>query len=68
MNAKYNDFIKLWGMPIWMAVVSLAGLTLAILGTGIWHTLSWIALSIPVYVMVKHGRKFFRRKAQHQIR
>lgn len=62
MSTKNNDFLKLWGMPIWMAVITLIGLTLAILGTGVWHILSWIALTIPVYIMIKHGKKFFKYK------
>jgi len=62
MSTKNNDFLKLWGMPIWMAVITLIGLILAILGTGLWHILSWIALTIPVYIMIRHGKKFFKYK------
>jgi hypothetical protein len=46
-------------MPVLLALVSLAGLVIAILGTGFWHLLSWVALGYPVYVMGKFGRKFF---------
>ncbi len=49
-------------MPIWMAVITLIGLISAILGTGFWHVLSWIVLTIPVYIMIKHGKKFFKSK------
>lgn len=49
-------------MPVWMAVVTLIGLILAILGTGMWHIFSWIALSAPVYIMYKYGKRFFIRK------
>jgi uncharacterized membrane protein len=59
MASKNNNFFKLWGMPIWMAVVTMLGLIFALIGTGIWHVVSWIALCIPVYVMWKYGRKFF---------
>jgi hypothetical protein len=59
MTMKNNDFLKLWGMPIWMALVTMIGLVLAILGTGMWHVLSWIALTVPVYVMWKYGKRFF---------
>lgn len=62
MNAKNHNFMKLWGMPIWMALVTLLGLTFAILGTGMLHVLSWLALSVPVYIMIKYGRKFFHSK------
>lgn len=49
-------------MPIWMAAITLIGLVLAILGTGLWHILSWIALTIPVYIMIRHGKNFFKYK------
>ncbi|WP_432710736.1 hypothetical protein [Pedobacter sp.] len=62
MSIKNNEFLKLWGMPIWMAVITLIGLISAILGTGFWHVLSWIVLTIPVYIMIKHGKKFFKSK------
>jgi hypothetical protein len=60
MSAKNNEFLKLWGMPIWLAAITIIGLILAILGTGLWHVLSWIALTIPVYIMVKYGKTFFK--------
>lgn len=62
MKNKNRNFLKLWGMPIWMALITFIGLTLAILGTGIWHIFSWIALTIPVYIMVKYGKRFFISK------
>jgi hypothetical protein len=31
------------------------GLLSALLGTGIWHVLSWIALTIPILVCVRFG-------------
>jgi len=59
-NETKNLRLKLWGMPILMAVITLTGLISAILGTGIWHYISWISLSYPLYIMIKHGRKFFK--------
>lgn len=59
-NDTKNIALKLWGMPVLIALITLAGLIAAILGTGIWHYISWIALSYPLYIMVKHGRKFFQ--------
>jgi hypothetical protein len=49
-------------MPVLLAFVSMAGLVMAILGTGFWHLLSWAALSYPIYIMLKFGRKFFACK------
>ena len=47
-------------MPAILGVITLVGLILAILGTGIWHVLSWVALSYPVYIMVKYGARYFK--------
>jgi hypothetical protein len=30
------------------------------MGVGVWHIVSWIALSIPVYVMFRYGLKYFK--------
>ncbi|SEK66486.1 hypothetical protein [Parapedobacter koreensis] len=57
-----HKFVKVWGKPIWLFLITIAGLLFAIMGTGIaWYALSWIALGIPLYAMVKHGRAFFRQ-------
>jgi len=60
LNQRKNLSLKLWGMPILMAFITLTGLISAILGTGVWHYLSWISLSYPLYIMIKHGKKFFK--------
>ncbi|GGG85883.1 hypothetical protein GCM10007415_19150 [Parapedobacter pyrenivorans] len=60
MATKSNDFVKIWSKPILLFVVTIIGLLLAIIGTGIWHVLSWIALIIPIYVMVSYGARFFK--------
>lgn len=39
-----------WRIPMVLAVVSLVGLTAAILGDGFWHWLCWITLSVPLAV------------------
>lgn len=59
-NETKNVALKLWGMPVLIAFTTLAGLISAILGTGIWHYISWIILSYPLYIMIKHGKKFFK--------
>jgi membrane protein implicated in regulation of membrane protease activity len=55
-------------MPILLGVLTFLGLISAIIGTGIWHVLSWIALSIPLIIAVKHGRRFFEKKKKKQRR
>jgi hypothetical protein len=41
-------FLRLWGMPLVLVILILFGLLAALLGTGIWHPLSWMALSVPM--------------------
>jgi len=60
MPTKNYYFNKTWKMPILLAVLTSIGLLLAIMGTGVWHILSWIALIIPLYIMVKHGVKYYK--------
>ncbi|EDM34928.1 hypothetical protein PBAL39_00310 [Pedobacter sp. BAL39] len=60
MQQKNKSFMKLWGMPILLSVITIIGLLLAIMGLGIWHLLSWVFLSYPVYVMIRYGIKYFR--------
>lgn len=43
-----GPFMKLWGMPILLAVLTVIGLLSALLGDGIWDIVSAFALGIPV--------------------
>ncbi|SEN94893.1 hypothetical protein SAMN04488505_1198 [Chitinophaga rupis] len=47
-----SNFFQLWGWPLVMAILTIFGLLAALTGTGVWHWLSWIALSVPVVTMV----------------
>ncbi len=45
--------MKLWGWPLMLAVLTIFGLLSALLGQGgLWWVLSWIALAIPLAVIV----------------
>lgn len=44
-------FRKVWLIPSLLALSTLFGLLAALLGTGIWHLLSWITLAVPLVVM-----------------
>lgn len=55
-----SNFFQLWGWPLVMAILTIFGLLAALTGTGVWHWLSWIALSVPVVTMVVF---LFRRSA-----
>ncbi|MGP1717608.1 MAG: hypothetical protein ACTS9Y_10565 [Methylophilus sp.] len=44
-------FIHIWGWPIVLALLTGFGLLSALLGTGIWHWLSWAAIATPLLMM-----------------
>jgi hypothetical protein len=48
-------FWQVWLMPILMGVLSVFGLLSALLGTGIWHWLSWAALGMPLAIIAHYG-------------
>ena len=52
---------QIWGMPIAIGVMSAVGLISALLGDGIWDTVSWIALAIPVAVILWYGLRPHRQ-------
>ncbi|WP_374744679.1 hypothetical protein [Parapedobacter sp. 2B3] len=62
MPVNDKAWVRLWGMPILMGLITLVGLLLAIMGTGLWlHVLSWIALAIPLFAMARYGARFFKK-------
>jgi len=44
-------FIHVWGWPMLLALLTAFGLLSALLGTGVWHWLSWGAMAIPLIVI-----------------
>ncbi|MDR3023952.1 hypothetical protein [Chryseobacterium sp.] len=52
-----RTFLKLWGMPILLALLSIFGLIAALLGDGIWDILGWLTLSFPLFLIIKHYYK-----------
>jgi uncharacterized membrane protein YagU involved in acid resistance len=51
-----SSFRKVWGAPLLLAVLTVFGLLSALLGTGIWHWLAWIAIGIPLVVLAWYLR------------
>ena len=45
-------FRKVYGSAIVLAVITLYGLLSALFGDGVWDELSWVALAIPLTVIV----------------
>ena len=43
-----GTFMRLWGAPIVLAALTIAGLISALVGDGVWDYLSAVALAVPV--------------------
>lgn len=54
-----SAFMRLWGAPILFGVITAIGLLSALLGDGVWDTLSAVALGMPVAATAWYG---LRRK------
>lgn len=60
---------SVWSIPTALALLSLAGLAVAILGDGVWDWLCWTTLSIPLVVCtVKLWRQWPSPSAPDAIR
>jgi hypothetical protein len=55
-------FWRVYGWPLGLAVLSMVGLLSALLGDGAWDAFSWIALGIPLAVIL--WREFQARRRQ----
>lgn len=52
-----SEFRRVWMVPLALAVLTAFGLLAALLGTGIWHALSWASLASPIVVAVRFGMR-----------
>ncbi|HEY8957016.1 hypothetical protein [Chitinophaga sp.] len=50
---KNNPFTSLWGKPLLIALLSLAGLIAALVGDGVWDIFSWVALALPLIIIIR---------------
>ncbi|CPK82477.1 membrane protein [Bordetella pertussis] len=48
-----QHFYFVWGMPIVLGALSVLGLLAALLGTGVWHWASWLALAWLLVVIAR---------------
>jgi len=48
-----KNFTRIWKIPALLAVLTMFGLLAALLGTGAWHVLAWVALAIPAIVFTR---------------
>ncbi len=53
-SIRRSNFLHVFGVPALLAILSAFGLVTALLGDGVWDVLSWIALAVPVAVIVRH--------------
>jgi len=52
MKPRPSNFWKVFGIPLGIGVLSAAGLFAALLGDGVWDSLSWVGLGIPAVIGV----------------
>lgn len=52
-----TTFKKIWRIPFWLGILTLFGLLIAILGTGFWYGIAWVAVSLPLLVIVYYINK-----------
>lgn len=47
-----SSFRRIYGPAVFLGILTIGGLLSALFGDGIWNVLSWIALAIPLIVIV----------------
>ena len=62
-----SSFRRVWGMPLLLAVLIVFGLLAALLGTGWWHLLAWVALAAPLLTLVRFVRRSAGRGSEFHI-
>lgn len=50
-----RPFLKLWGAPIALGLLTVVGLLAALLGDGVWDAVSAVALGVPVAAGAWYG-------------
>ncbi|HEX8606589.1 MAG TPA: hypothetical protein VF774_28365 [Pseudoduganella sp.] len=50
-----RSFLRLWGVPILLGILTTIGLVAALLGDGPWDLVSGIALGVPVLLGIWHS-------------
>ncbi len=55
MSPSYS-FRKIYGSALVIAAITVYGLISALLGDGLWDVLSWMALAVPLVVILRKYR------------
>ncbi|MBY8947521.1 hypothetical protein J1G35_16805 [Pseudomonas sp. SH10-3B] len=50
MKPRQSNFWKVFGIPLGIGLLSVTGLFAALLGDGLWDSLSWLGLGIPALI------------------
>ncbi|KFF45429.1 hypothetical protein JH25_17005 [Pseudomonas sp. BRG-100] len=50
MKPRQSNFWKVFGIPMGIGLLSAAGLFAALLGNGVWDSLSWVGLGVPAAI------------------
>lgn len=50
-----KPFLRMWGAPIGLALLTMIGLISALLGDGVWDYVSAIALGVPTIACAWYG-------------
>lgn len=45
-----NTTRQIWGMPLLCLLLTIIGLSAALLGDGVWRWLAWTALGVPAVI------------------
>jgi hypothetical protein len=53
-GSKAGGFRRVWGAPIMVGVLSVAGLAAALIGDGVLDAVSYVALSVPLAVILRY--------------
>ncbi|MGC5699606.1 hypothetical protein J4P02_05295 [Pseudomonas sp. NFXW11] len=59
MRPRQASFWKVFGAPLGIGLLSATGLFAALLGDGVWDSLSWLGLGLPTLIAL---RGLLRRK------
>lgn len=53
MKPRQSNFWKVFAIPTVIAMLSATGLFAALLGDGMWDSLSWLGLGIPAAIALR---------------
>ena len=52
---------QIWSAPIVLGIVITVGLVSALLADGVWDVISWVALAVPLIVVLRYST--FRKRS-----